>query len=170
MLIFGSLVALQYVNQVPWNTVNVDIVYNFNTLLENVPQLNHLNPYWDNTMVEAIKRSMFSLDKSFDMWYVNYLGTFPPAFKQFMDVMKDVYNGKNIWILIDPTSEVAMNIIEILIKYISETYGYTCNVVNTPDDLEYLVDGTFSIKGIQTFDANLETYLNTFGFQMTESD
>lgn len=170
MLIFGSLPALQYVQQVPWQTVPVDIVYNFNTLIENIPQLTHLNPYWDNMMIESIKRSMFSLDKAFDMWYVNYIGTYQPAFKQFMDIMKDVYNGKNIWILVDYSSDVAVNIIEILIKYISETYGYTCNVIVTPDDLENVVEGTFSTQGIQTFDANLETYINTFGFQMTESD
>lgn len=168
MIIFGSLDVFQCMNLNHIHTDSgivpfIDKLYNFNTLLENVPQLNYLNPYWNYPMVSTI-------DKEFDMWYVNYLGTTQMAFKQFMDIMRDAYNGDNVWILVDFSSEGSANITETLIKYILDIYGYVCNVVHTVDDLYNLVEGTFSAIGIQTFDANMEAYINTFGYKELPSD
>lgn len=163
MIVFGSMDVLRNAECYISRTTSFNKIYNFNTLLENVPQLNYLNPYWNYPMVSTI-------DKEFDMWYVNYLGTTQMAFKQFMDIMRDAYNGDNVWILVDFSSEGSANITETLIKYILDIYGYVCNVVHTVDDLYNLVEGTFSAIGIQTFDANMEAYINTFGYRELPSD
>ena len=109
-------------------------------------------------------------DYNFDMWYMNYLLSTPDAFRQLVDLMRIPYNGNNVWILVDFSMEGSVNIIESLIKYIQEIYGYTCNVVHVPEDLENLVQGTFSNIGIQTFDANMESYIQLFGHRNLPSD
>lgn len=159
MIIFGSIDALQGVSGLVINQV-----FNFNTMLEQVPQLNYLNPYWGNI-------TSFRTDEyEFDMWYSGYLQSNPEAFKQLIDIMRIAYNGGNVWILVDFSMESSANIIETLIKYIQELYGYTCNVVHVPEDLDNLIQGTFSSIGIQAFDAHMENYLWYFGFRNLPSD
>ena len=160
MIIFGSIDALQYA----YNFVVINQVLNFNTMIEQVTQLNFLNPYWGNNI------TMRTDDYNFDMWYMTYLLSTPDAFRQLVDLMRIPYNGNNVWILVDFSMEGSVNIIESLIKYIQEIYGYTCNVVHVPEDLENLVQGTFSNIGIQTFDANMESYIQLFGHRNLPSD
>ena len=60
--------------------------------------------------------------------------------------------------------------IEALIKFIVDNYGYVSNVVKNYDDMMNLVEGSFSSDGIQLFDSNMETYINLFGINNLPSD
>jgi hypothetical protein len=160
MLIFGSLDAYRYCR----SKVIIDTLINFNTMLEQVPQLMYLNPYRSNQYYGNTNCY------EFDMWYVNYLASTPEAFREFINLMREVYNGKNVWVLVDFQTETASNVVETLIKYIMETYGYISNVAHTPDDTENFIEGSFSTTGIQMFDAHMENYLQYFGARGLESD
>jgi hypothetical protein len=104
------------------------------------------------------------------MWYANYISSDPNAFKEFINIMRNVYNGRNVWILCDFSLENAYNVIETLIKYILEQYDYVVNIAKFPEDTENLIEGSFSPMGIQKFDAHLENYLQYFGLDGLESD
>jgi hypothetical protein len=160
MLTFGTLEALNY-NR---SGIPIDDVYNFNTLIEYTNQLYFLNPYrqYGNT----INTSSYE----FDMWYANYISSDPNAFKEFINIMRNVYNGRNVWILCDFSLENAYNVIETLIKYILEQYDYVVNIAKFPEDTENLIEGSFSPMGIQKFDVHLENYLQYFGLDGLESD
>ena len=160
MIIFGSPDALKYCK----SRIDINLVVNFNTMFECVPQLMYLNPYRNNQYYGNTNCY------EFDMWYVNYLASTPEAFREFINLMREAYNGKNVWILVDFSTETASNVVETLIKYIMETYGYACNVAHTSDDTENFVEGQFSPMGIQMFDAHMENYLQYFGGRGLESD
>lgn len=153
MIVFGTKEALQQCHNtnIWWHKL-----VNFNTLVESVEQLMYLNPYRGryNGTTDSLE---------FDAWYINYLSSNPPAFREFINIMREAYNGHNVWILCDFSAETAINVIEILIKYIMESYGYACNVVHNPDDTDNLIEGSFSPLGIQMFDAHMENYLQYFG-------
>ena len=160
MIIFGSSDALKYCK----SRIVINSIVNFNTMFEYVPQLMYLNPYRNNQYYGNTNCY------EFDMWYVNYLASTPEAFREFINLMREAYNGKNVWILVDFSTETASNVVETLIKYIMETYEYACNVAHTPDDTENFVEGQFSPMGIQMFDAHMENYLQYFGGRGLESD
>lgn len=142
------------------NTLGNDcVVMNLNSLIEiKCPRLSCLNVYWN--MSQSI---IYRDDNYFDNNFVNYLTSDKLAFKEIIDIMRICYNGYNVVILCDMSNEVNTNITEAIIKFINDTYGYICNVVNTVDDLMNLKEGSFSTKGIQIFDANMETYIKLFG-------
>lgn len=146
--------------------MDIDKVYNFNSLLEGVPVLDGLNPYWKNAESTT---QIFTDELSFDNWYVNLITTSPQAFKQIVDIMRDVYNGLNVYILCDWSNEIATNMIEALIKFITDSYGYRCNVINDENSI-YIKEGDFSMQGIQLFDSNMETYIKMFGTSELPSD
>jgi hypothetical protein len=160
MIIFGSPDAMKYCK----SKIAIHSIANFNTMIEYIPQLMYLNPYRNNQYYGNTNCY------EFDMWYVNYLASTPEAFREFINLMREAYNGKNIWILVDFSTETASNVVETLIKYIMETYGYACNVAHTPDDTENFVEGQFSPMGIQMFDTHMENYLQYFGGRGLESD
>lgn len=159
MLVFGTLEALRSIGK-----EKSFFVLNFNTMLENCQPLHYLNPYRFNQY--AYNTNCIE----FDMWYVDYIGNTPAAFKEFISLMRNVYNGYDVWVLVDFSTETATNVIETLIKYILEQYGYVSNVVHTPDDLCNLVEGEFSPIGIQMLDAHMENYLQYFGPKGLQTD
>lgn len=158
MLIFGSFEALAG-NAGP----QMDSVINFNTLCEFVDQLYYLNPYktYQNFNVNTYE---------FDQWYASYIMDNPDCFKEFTNLMRQVYNGYNVWVLVDFSIETGNCIVETLIKFILEYYGYVSNVCHTAEDTENLVDGEFSMQGIQAFDQQLRNYIQYFGESGLYSD
>lgn len=158
MIIFGTLEELRAIQfEEPM------IVLNFNSVIEGVKRLQYLNPYW-------VMNKVFTNEYEFDSWYVGYITTTPEAFKEFIDLMRLVYNGKSVYIICEWNNDISENMIEALIKFIVDNYGYVSNVVKTKDDIYNLVEGTFSSSGIQLFDANMETYLDMFGIKGLSSN
>ena len=147
----------------PFIPVDSIYVFNFNTLIEGVEKLDALNPYYN------LANQVFFNDITFDSWYINYLTRTPKAFKQIIDLMRHLYNGENVYILCDWNNEIAENMIEALMKFITDSYGYKCNIVKNANDI-CIVSGTFSTSGIQLFDRNMETYIKMFGADNLPSD
>lgn len=173
MIIFGNLDGLQILSEHQnlgrWNFNNFlpyFHCFNFNSLFEHWgKKLQYLNPYCNSNIGKV-----FTNELEFDAWYVKYLTTTPEAFKEFIDLMRIVYNGESVYILCDWNNEISVNMIEALIKFIVDNYGYVSNVVKNYDDMMNLVEGSFSSDGIQLFDSNMETYINMFGINNLPSD
>lgn len=157
MMVFGTIREALMLNLSDYYIVN------FNTLVEKVDQLMYLNPY-------RLYQYGYNTDTyEFDMWYMDYLIN-GPAFQEFTNLMRRIYNGENVWVLCDFSLENAYNVIETLVKVILEQYGYVVNIVKSPEDLNNLVEGQFSSKGIQFFDKQLENYIQYFGIEGLESE
>ena len=78
MIVFGNLDGIQLISQQQWSNwykIPPMQVFNFNTLFENAPKLQYLNPYWNIN-----SGRVFTNELEFDAWYVNYLTTTPEAF------------------------------------------------------------------------------------------
>lgn len=159
VFIFGTIEGYRLVEKA------IDRVFNFNTLIEGLTNLNALNPYYNTSM-----KQIFIDELSFDKWYIDYITTTPSAFKQLIDVLRLLYNGLDVFIICEWNNEIAENMIEALIKFITDNYGIRCNIVKSIDDLSNILSGTFSSSGIQLFDANMETYINMFGTNGLYSD
>ena len=158
MIVFGNPTLLQSVeDKVGTNFV----VFNFNELVENVQSLNYLNPYFG--AVYNTNNSVFVNEQAFDQWYINYLTTNSSAFRELIDLLRYPYNCYNVYIFCKWDNEVSINMIEALIKFIVDNYGYSSSIVKTIDDIQNIKSGNFSIEGIQKLDSNLETYMNFFG-------
>ena len=108
MIVFGNFDSLQAILQQnswsSWYKTPPMQLFNFNTLFENAPKLQYLNPYWNTN-----SGRVFTNELEFDVWYVNYLTTTPEAFKEFIDIMRIVYNGGSIYILCDWNNEISIN-------------------------------------------------------------
>ena len=84
-------------------------------------------------------------------------------------MMRYVYNGKNIYVLVDFRFENINNLTESLIKYITESFGYTCNIVHEVGDILYSKEGSFSPRGVKLMDQLLEFYLRRYDFSRLET-
>lgn len=166
MLIFGALKCLNSFMQGGREFIDTEQirVFNFNTMFERVPQLIYLNPYRCGYYMSNTNTY------EFDLWYANYMNSCPDAFREFVNLMREVYNGRIVYLLCDFSTEGGTNVIESLIKYILETYDYVSNVVHEEEDFDTLVEGEFSSAGIQKFDMQLEAYLRMFGDRGLEND
>lgn len=155
MIIFGSLEAYRHcVNN---ELFTIDTVINFNTTLQIQNQMRFLNPY--NCGAYQFNANT----PEFDQWFVNYVSFDPNAFKEFIDIVRIAYNGQTVWILTDFSTEVGINVMECIIKFILEQYGYESCVVRTIEDIDFVKEGDFSDIGLMNFDAAMENYVKNFG-------
>ncbi len=133
------------------------VFMNFTSSLEgSFKKLYGLNPYY---FYDNIPYS----DISFDDWYKVFIESNKEALKELIEIMMLAYNGVDVIILIDGTMSVCTALEDSLIKYIQFMYGYTCNLVHSPEDAEYLKDGTFSSSGIELVDSQIDYYINLYG-------
>ncbi|MEE3398760.1 MAG: hypothetical protein VZR64_04785 [Eubacterium sp.] len=161
-MIFGTLEAYRSKERNP--NLDIDVCFNFNRMNSTVPMLTYLNPFCGYAC------NVNTCDPTFDAWYENYLSNDPNAFKEFINLMRFPYNGKNVWILVDFSAEAMTNVIESLIHFIGKMYGFVCNICKEPEDTYIDLEPCFSPMGIQFFDAHLQNYLHYFGEKGLESD
>jgi hypothetical protein len=160
-LIFGTP---QVYSILRMNPNKIDYIYvNFNSLVEGVEKLDALNPYWSST------EQVFFNEFEFDNMYISYITTSPAAFRQLVDLMRTLYNGYSVFIICDWNNDVSINMIEALMKFITDSYGFKCNIC-TDIMNDIISDGDFSTDGIQMFDRNMETYIQMFGTDKLYSD
>ena len=156
MLVFGPYDCMMF-------TSETFAIYNLTSYKEGFPRIDPINPltYYNNGI---------SASYEFDMWYANFLINNPDSYRCFLDIMRQLYNGMNVWILIDPRIEFSMVLVESLEKFILERYGYVSNIIRDPEDVFYLKEGTFDPKGFLLIDRELESYLRIFGYRSLPSD
>jgi|SRR5574344_160382 hypothetical protein len=138
-------------------------IVNLSSFYEGYPRLNALDPlnYYNVGVTN---------EYNFDVWYAFFILNTPDSFKQFLDLMINVYNGKDVIVLNDPRITYSTTLVESLIKLITERYGYISNIVNDPDDIPFIKDSSFSTEGLFVIDSDIQVYRERFGCETLESE
>ncbi len=139
MLIFGDHKCVGYLS--PHTKI-----YNLTSLLEGFPRLNIL-PY----------NLRYSDEKEFDLAYALYLLENNIAFYDMMRIIYNLYLGIDVYVMVS-TDQFSEILTESLMKFIQQRYGYNSNRVNEPSDLEYLINGDFSLLGIYNLDQDKDRF------------
>lgn len=136
---------------------------NLSSYIEGLPRLNGLNPlnYYNIGI---------STTYEFDMWYANFLINNSESYKELIDIMRELYNGRNVCILVNYTLEFSNLLVESLSKFISERYGYISNIIKDPDDILYLKEGEFDTSGLLLLDREFDKYIQTYGSRSLYTD
>lgn len=72
--------------------------------------------------------------ESFRKSYMEYLNTYDGRLG-IMDIMMDSYYNPDVIIITDLQNDLVMNIIECIISYIFNRYGYRCTIAYDADDV-----------------------------------
>jgi hypothetical protein len=136
--------------------INNTIVLNLSSYKEGFYRLKGLNPL--NYYSIGI-----SSNYEFDLWYANFIITNKDAYKEFIDIMRYLYNGVDVCILTDYRLDFSNLLVESLSKFISERYGYISNIIKDIDDINYIKDGEFTISGLLLLDKEFDQYIYTYG-------
>ena len=154
MLIFSPFIC---------GNANNMVVFNLSSYMEGFYRLKSLNPL--NYYPIGI-----SSNYEFDMWYANFIINNSDTYKEFIDIMRYLYNGVDVCILIDLNLEFSNLLVESLSKFISERYGYISNIIKDPADIDNLREGEFSINGLLLLDQEFDKYICTYGSKSLYSD
>lgn len=100
---------------------------------------------------------MFVESLEFDLQYANSIMNIPQMFNSFMQIMSSAFEGDLVIILIyrDPYRDAIM---ESLIKFIQQRYGYNCWIVEDIDDVDLIQEETFVPYGLINLEQDLQKY------------
>lgn len=145
MLMYGSSIMADYVFDRP-NTK----IYNLTSLAERyAPYRIPLSP----------PNSLGSRNEyEFDVNYMNWIMDNDQNFCTFMTMIVDLYNGIDIFIVVD-LDDWSQVITESLLKLIQQRYGIVAVIINDVDDLLYAEDSGFAEGyGLYNIDTDIERY------------
>lgn len=130
-------------------------VFNFTSMTQDVPRLPGLLIDFQTPIYDEYQ---------FDLWYYNYILDNVLPFSSLMKIMISLYETGRVYVCInDYTSDYFTSLLnESLMKMIQQRYGVMCNVINNPEDIDYIQkDGPeFQTKeGIDAFDHDKEQYI-----------
>lgn len=140
------------------------IIYNLSSLVQVVPRLPGLLPTAEMLVRTNNLEYDEYMEKSFDMWYYDYVLNDPIACSSLMTILQSLYDGNNVYVCInDYESNSTMSIInESFMKIIQSRYDIKYYIVNTPEDFQYISsDGCdfMSVAGIMEFDRDRKRYM-----------
>jgi len=100
-------------------------------------------------------------DLVFDSKLAEFILNDNSTFLDFMSIIFPLYNGENVYMILNRDSEYFMNIAESIVKLIQQRYGYNHAVINEFNDYNYVESDTgFSLQGLYNFDIDRERYIN----------
>lgn len=149
MLIFG-----------PANAIPTDkefCIFNLTSSTQSVPRLAGLVVNPGNIYIDG------EAEKSFDIWYYEYILNDMTACTSLMSVLDALYMNNNVYICISEyINDPFMSIInETFMKILQTRYGIKYSIINDPDDYNYIPkDGCdfMSVNGIMNFDKDRRRY------------
>ena len=97
----------------------------------------------------------------FDIMYASVLLQNDRMFETFTKFIASSYFGFTVILLVyrEPYRDAIM---ESVIKFIQQRYGYNCWIVNSIDDIDCLAESTFTPAGIITLDSDVKRYDNLY--------
>ena len=161
MLIFGPWELIRSMEERGYRNIKV---LNLSSFKEGFPRIDYINPF----LVYRVTSVNFGYE--FDCWYANYLLNNDNSYRQLLDILREVYNGNIVYIMIDPQFELINELIESLNKFLIERYGLYPNIIRDINDLDTLTETEFTTTGLMLLDREFENYLRRFGFKNLESD
>ena len=125
-------------------TPNMAVV-NFSSLNVRYPRLELFPPF------EMGPRS----DYDFDMKYAQYLLSNDATFIDFMQIPYNIYQGRDVYVLIDDSEEFEM-INESLLKFLQQRYGLNATYITSEEDFLQAGEPQFNELGIINFQHDKE--------------
>lgn len=156
MLVFG-----------PYRSIPTDAsftVFNLSSPTQVIPRLPGLMVFPDQQQFQYNGQDSSEMnEKSFDMWYYNYVLNDPVAFSSLMGLLIALYEGTNVYICIADYSNGNISIInESFMKMIQARYDIKYSIINDREDYLYIpIDGCDfgSVAGIRNFDEDRKRYI-----------
>lgn len=137
-------------------------IYNVSSMMQS-QTIQKLDIYPTNIMMyETVIQSKSSNNLNeyqLDQVYVAMLMNNDAVFMQFMKIMRDLYFGVNVVLLVYREEQVFDGITESLCKFIQQRYGYNYQLINVVEDLNENDNSNFTVSGIINFDADNSRYL-----------
>ena len=130
-------------------------IYNLSSLCmdPSIPRLNILPPN------RSVNSWMSGVEYQFDQQYADLLMNDNTMFVQLMQIVKDLYFGINVVLLVYREQDVFDPLTESLCKFIQQRYGYNYQLLNIADDFNPNDMSTFSVGGIMNFDLDNSRYI-----------
>jgi hypothetical protein len=135
-------------------------VFNLTSLTQIVERLPGLVPSSDVPM------QCIDLDgeRSFDMWYYNYVTEDPIACSSLMSVLTAINEGNHVYICIyDYESDPYISMInEAFMKILQSRYELKYSIINDPSDADYISqDGCdfMGVNGVKNFDDDIKRFM-----------
>lgn len=129
-------------------------VYNIGSMfmMDGIEVLKNLTPSTNRLVVSG----MFLDDRQFDIEYANYLVNNDNAFFDMMKIMYNIYQGYDIFCIADLKDEYTELLIESILKFIQQRYGFNGQMIGDVEDFDLTEDSTFTVHGIYNFDMDKE--------------
>lgn len=136
------------------------IAFNITSMNESYPRLSRLLP--PNSIG-------YLSDWEFDNAYMQFIFNNDPVFFEFFQIVFPLYQGKNVYLVMDDTLDWSENLLESLLKVIQQRYGYNAVRINEYND--YLEAKSESLDdfnpyfGVQNLDIDKERYSYLYQLQ-----
>ena len=133
------------------------IVYNFTSLYSGFQGLTALTTNMYNVNTSGIPINVFIDTVDFDIAYANRILTDDQMFDALMHIVANSYQGYMVILLVyrDPYRDAIM---ESLIKFIQQRYGYNSWLIESIEDIECLKESYYTPMGIQYLDMDLKKH------------
>lgn len=147
MLVAGSYALVDKIKEENF------IIFNLSSYLEGYQRLRLQPPMSVYNPEEQI----------FDVNYANFLLNDNNAFHDLMQIILNLYDGKRIYIIYNIDDEYNDLIAESLLKFIQQRYGYNYCIVQSYEDLDFIISNNtisnFTINGIYNLDLDKKRYI-----------
>lgn len=144
----------------PINIYNLSSLYSgyidCTDLLTNIATINTTMPLPD--FVQSV---------DFDIQYAAMVMNNQVLFVKLMMILSNSYEG-NISIVLVEHDFYRDAIMESIIKFIQQRYGYNCWVIENPDDIIYIKEPHYTPMGLLNLDSDLQKYDSLFVDQINE--
>lgn len=121
-----------------------------NLVVLNLTSANSYYPLVDLISVTRTVEYNTALD---DEWFFNAVFLDNHYFMELMKIMNPLYEGKNVYLLIN-NHELLQPFNELITHLIISRYGYPSQYLNSITDFDEMDDSTFSFCGIKNMDAD----------------
>lgn len=100
------------------------VEFNLTSFKEGMTRLAYLMPRIDQVVD----------DYDFDVAYANYIMSNDQVFVEFFQIIFNLYLGKDVFIAVDLEADWAETLLESLLKFIQERYGYAAVKIESEED------------------------------------
>ena len=134
-------------------------VYNISSMIMD-PRIKKLDLFpFQNMLYDAAMASRNGTEYQFDQLYADMIMKYPDKFVQFMQIVRDLYFGKNVVLLVYREDQVFDPLTESLCKLIQQRYGYNYQLINSSEDFNINDSSGFTVAGIMNFDQDNAKFL-----------
>ena len=148
------LIVTDSLSKVPLDMIKDFSIYNISSMNMN-PSIPKLDIYPVRMVIyDAAIENKNGREYQLDQVYAQMLMSDNAKFIQLMQVVRDLYFGKNVILLVYREEQVFDGLTESLCKFIQQRYGYNYQMINDITDFNACDNSTFSVAGIMNFDVD----------------